>query len=54
MREVDAILTDLSDKIDDIKNHLNAMGQIFFDVKILDRFSHYGNRLEFERYFLFF
>lgn len=51
MRELDSSLSFLSGTINNIKNQLESISQMFFVVKILDRYAYYGNRIEFERYF---
>lgn len=52
IREVDSLLTTVSDKLDEIKNHLASISRIFGDIKFLDRSRLYGHRVEFERWIL--
>jgi hypothetical protein len=49
IRETDALLTGVSDKLDDVKNQLVKIEQIFGDLKFLDKTQNYGHRVEFER-----
>lgn len=49
LREVDGLLTDVSDKIDEVKGQLAKIDGVLADVKFLDRSRLYGERIEFER-----
>jgi hypothetical protein len=49
IRETDAILTEVSDKLDDVKNQIVKIGHIFGELKFLDKSRMYGHRVEFER-----
>uniref|UniRef100_A0A915EEW1 Protein tweety homolog n=1 Tax=Ditylenchus dipsaci TaxID=166011 RepID=A0A915EEW1_9BILA len=52
VREADALLTEVSDKLDDVSNQILKIGQIFGDLKFLDKSRIYGHRVEFERWIL--
>lgn len=50
LRETDSLLTDLSDKVDDVRNSLSSFSEIFTDLNQLDRNARLGLHLEHEKY----
>uniref|UniRef100_A0A915LQF9 Protein tweety homolog n=1 Tax=Meloidogyne javanica TaxID=6303 RepID=A0A915LQF9_MELJA len=52
IREADALLTELSDKIDELKQQLTRTSIILFDTHFLDNTKRNAERIEFERWLL--
>uniref|UniRef100_A0A1I8BBA6 Protein tweety homolog n=1 Tax=Meloidogyne hapla TaxID=6305 RepID=A0A1I8BBA6_MELHA len=52
IREADALLTELSDKIDELRQHLTRTSIILFDTHFLDNTKRNAERIEFERWLL--
>lgn len=54
IREADALLTELSDKVDELKQRLARTSAILADTHFLENAKRKGERIEFERFPFFY
>jgi Tweety len=52
LREVDALLTEVTDKVDEVKQQLAKFSDVQPPTRFLERSVRYGSRIEFERWLL--